>query len=148
ALVLGPDLEIDEMRVVLARRREHPTAAGDGVLEPHDGGEAHAELADVAGAGPVGHALADEAHREHAVGEPVPHVVVVGELVVLVDRIEVTGVPSVARQLDLLDGTLDERRQLVAYLDVFGVHPRVSHSRTTVMCRIEPTISPILSVAT
>src|SRR6185503_8154690 len=73
-LVLGPDLQVDEVDVVvLARLAEDAPATGDHVFQSHDGGEAHAELADGAGPGPVGEGLADEAHREHAVGEDAAH---------------------------------------------------------------------------
>src|SRR5437899_1420837 len=50
------------------------------------------------------------------------------ELVVLVDRVEVAGSARVPRELDLLDRALDERRKLVADLDVVEIDFPVFHS--------------------
>src|SRR5204862_7623450 len=121
-------------------------AAGHDVLEPHERGEADAELLPPAGAGPVGERLRDDAHREHAVGEHAAHARGLRELVVLVDGVEVAGGAGVARELDLLDGALDERRQLVAHVDVLRVDLSVFHSRTTVTARMVATSSLSRSV--
>src|SRR6267378_3723440 len=111
-----------------------------------EGSEAHAELLHAAGARPVRDRLRDEAHRQHAVGEHAAHARRLRELVVLVDGVEVAGGAGVAGELDLLDGTLDERWQLVADVDVLRVDLRVFHSRTTVTARIVATSSLSRSV--
>jgi len=68
------------------------------------------------------------------VGEDSAHPGRSRELVVLVDRVEVAGRARVTRELDLLDRPLDQRRQLVAHLDVVEVDLGVLHqSRTIVM---------------
>src|SRR5713101_7132522 len=54
ALVLCPHLELHEVDVVLRRLGEDATPAGHDVLEPHERGEADAELLDRARARPVG----------------------------------------------------------------------------------------------
>src|SRR5439155_21252251 len=127
-LILRPHLELDEAHVVLLRLRDDAAGAGDGVLESYQRREADAELAHAAGPRPVGEGLADPANRQHAVGEHAAHAGRAGELVVLVDGIEVERGAGVARELDLLERSLDERRQGVAELHLLEVDPRVLHS--------------------
>src|SRR5262244_4259164 len=141
ALVLGPHLELDQVHVVLRRLPDHAAATRHDVLQPDEGREPDPELPDRPRAGPVRHGLADEAHREHAVGEDAAHPGRAGELGVLMDGVEVAGGAGVACELDLLDRPLDERRQLVADVDVVEVDLRVLHRRTTVTPRIVATIS-------
>src|SRR3989442_12625596 len=131
ALVRCPHLELHQVDVVLRRLGEDATPAGHDVLEPHERGEADAELPHRARARPVGGCLGDEAHREHAVGENATHASRPGELALLVDRVEGTAGAGETRELDLLDRTLDERWQLVADLDVLKIDFRVLHRRAT-----------------
>src|SRR5438552_18251083 len=74
ALVLCPHLELHEVDVVLRRLGEDATPAGHDVLEPHERGEADAELPVCARALLVCGFLGDVAHRENAVGENATHV--------------------------------------------------------------------------
>src|SRR4029077_15280683 len=141
ALVLRPHLELDQTHVVLRRLADDTPAAGHDVLQSDERGEPDAQLPDRAGARPVRHGLAHEPHREHPVGEDTAHAGGAGELVVLMDGVEIAGRARVARELDLLDRPLDERRQLVAHLDVVEVDLRVLHSLTIVMWRMVATIS-------
>src|SRR6266568_4197055 len=104
--------------VVLGRLADDTPAAGHDVLQPDERGEPDAQLPDGAGARPVRHGLADESHRQHPVGEDPAHAGGAGELVILMDGVEIAGRARVARELDLRDRTLDEWRQLVAHLDV------------------------------
>src|SRR5262249_42332990 len=127
-LFRGPHGGLYEAQVVLLRLRDHATGAGDGVFESDQSGEPHAELAHASGARPVGERLADPAHRQHAVGEDPAHAGCARELLVLVDGVEVEGGAGVARELNLLEWALDERRQHVADLDVLEVDPGVLHS--------------------
>ena len=102
--------------------------AGDHVPQPHEPGEAHADLLHRADAEPVRHGLGDEAHGEHAVGEDVAHACRLGEGRVLVDRVEVAGGAGVAGELDLLDRPLGQRRHLGADLHVLVVDRGVFHA--------------------
>ena len=137
----APHLELDQVHVVLRRLANDAPATRHDVLQADQRREPDPELADGAGPRPVRHGLADEAHREHPVREDTAHAGGPGELVVLVDRVEVAGRARVAGELDLLDRPLDERRELVAHLDVVEVDPGVLHSLTTVTPRMVATIS-------
>src|SRR5262245_34425317 len=129
-LVLRPQLEIHEHGAIalLGRALGHYlAAAGDHVAQAHEGGEAHADLADAAHPEPLRHRLGHEAHGEHAVGEDVAHARGLGESRVLVDGIEVARGARVARELDLLDGRLHEGRHLGSNLHVLCVDLGVLH---------------------
>jgi hypothetical protein len=120
-LVLGPNVEFDEVLPVLAVAIADAALAHQGVAGPQHPNELHRQAPHLRATGPIGHQLAQKAHaqrrrrehRRHALG---PRGHLIDE-----DGVVVARRPGVASELHAVDGRLGHRRQLVTDAGVFEV---------------------------
>src|SRR4029077_16401739 len=126
--------------VVLPRDRAR---AGDRVARPDAGREADLVAPEILRSDEVGQALGDEAGRQHAVAEDGRVAGHLGELLVVVNRVEVAGRARVAHQVGARQPLDHERRELLPFAHVVEErHPCTAPSVSMTVFREYATTSP------
>src|SRR5438067_1802171 len=117
-LVDGLHLAVDPPLAVGVVLPRHLPCRHDGVARPDARGEADLEAAEVLRPDEVGHAAADECGGQHAVAEHARLAGHVGELLVVMDRVEVAGGARIADEIRPAQVLDHDGRQLVALVHV------------------------------
>src|SRR5215467_5418797 len=151
-LVFRPQLKLGKVAAVLSRSIGDATLANHGVARPDHLDESHAVLSKLSTSGPVGDKLPEESHHQHSRRVHRGHADSAGVNLIDMNGVEVSGGAGVARQLNAIDRSLRQRRQLVAHVNCFEIEPAGRHqipsrvARTTSVLRALKTRFPSSSL--